>query len=98
MTKRERWEEIAEEMGSFDMINTSSGYDPCYEMVMADRGDFYSPGEWVKTERACQRIAALESAAMRLVRAVLSGERTPEQDQAAAEVWRLVENESPPSQ
>jgi len=58
----ERWEEIAEELDSYDL--ECIGYEG-QDLILSKRTtygnhDFYCAGAWTDTEKACKRIAELE--------------------------------------
>lgn len=50
----ERWQEIARELGDYEMRDSWSGAS----MERCQPGDY--PGDWVKAETACKRIAELQ--------------------------------------
>lgn len=63
----ERWEEIAHELGSYDLENVGRFYVSDYQMVRQDptwrfNGEDVpsTPGGYVESEPACKRIAELE--------------------------------------
>lgn len=58
----ERWEEIARELGSYDLEWVGHHYTGGYELVPVDEPH----GDWVKAEPACKRIAELEDLQVRL--------------------------------
>jgi hypothetical protein len=69
--QRERWLDIAEELGTYDM-ETEGGWSPNSAMVRQDMSDgkHWMVGDYVEAEPACKRIAELES----LLRASEEGE------------------------
>ena len=71
MTSFDRWMEIAEELGSYDL---GVAFQTQPDMVRAKRlggpAGIYRPGEYVETEPACQRIAEMERQRAELLEAL----------------------------
>jgi hypothetical protein len=62
----ERWEEIAEELGSYYVDEYGTRFPALRRKLIVVDGTFYDPGEHVETELACKRIAELEAKVERL--------------------------------
>ena len=58
MAASDRWEEIAEELGSFSLgVSFQTQPDMVRAIRLGGPGGIYRPGEFVETEPACKRIA-----------------------------------------
>lgn len=57
----ERWEEIAEELESFDIDYYNARREQATRVKLRNGDSFYTPGDFLDAEIACKRIAELEA-------------------------------------
>ena len=71
MAASDRWEEIAEELGSFSLgVSFQTQPDMVRAVRLGGPGGIYRPGEFVETEPACKRIAEHEARVEELLAAL----------------------------